>query len=245
MIAALTPLELFLCLAAPFIGSWVATLSRAWPQLPTQLARSVCDACQVSIPSWRMVPVLSFLSQQGRCHRCDAPISALHPIGELACLLGAGTAVLVADGASAVAGCALAWLLVYASLVDARTLQLPDWSSASIAVLGAGLALSSSLGVFVAALGGALIAGALLLGLRAGWRKVSGREALGLGDVKLSAACAFWLSPMDLAPAIALGGIVTLLAIMIRGDRERPIAFGPGLAFGFFMMWALPISRII
>lgn len=245
MIWALSVFELFLCLAAPFIGSWVVTLSLAWPRRPSQLARSACDTCKTRIPAWRMIPVITFLVQRGRCHGCAAPISPLHPVGELTCLIGALIAVFVADGGDALAGCIFAWLLVYAALVDVRTLQLPDWSSVVIALLGAGLALNSGLIAFAAGLGGALIVYALMLALRLGWRKATGRDALGMGDVKLSAACALWLSPLAVAPAIALGGLVTLLAIVVRGNQERPIAFGPGLAFGFFVVWALPISHFI
>ena len=242
MTTTLSALEIFLVVASPFIGSWLATLARAWPVLPAQAVRSRCAACGKAIPAWRMVPIISYLAQRGRCRNCGGPISPLHPIVEAACLAGAAVAVTVADGAAGIGGCVLAWLLIYASAVDARTRELPDWSSAAIAVLGVGLALASGGAAIAAHAGAALLTVGLLAGLQLAWRRITGREGLGFGDVKLAGAGALVVGPLAVAPAIAIAGALTLAAVLLRGAPQQPIAFGPGLAGGFFSAWAIHVG---
>lgn len=242
MSLALSPFEVFLVLAGPFVGSWLATLALSWPHWPVSLARSRCGACHRALPAWRMIPLVSFALQGGRCAYCRAPISPLHPGVEAACLLGAVIAVLAADAAQAGAGAIFSWLLAYAAAVDERTFELPDWSSAAIAFTGLALALPQGQAALLQAGAGALLAGAGLAGVHLAWRSLTRQEGLGRGDIKLAAACAIWTGPVLAVSAIALAGLATLIRVALQPSLRRPgtrIAFGPGLGAGFFAIWAL------
>ena len=46
------------------------------------LGRSHCDVCEKTLRLRDLVPVLGFISLQGKCHHCKAPISLLYPIFE-------------------------------------------------------------------------------------------------------------------------------------------------------------------
>lgn len=238
----LSPFELFLVLSGPFVGSWLATLAVSWPQWPeASLLRSACGRCAHPLPAWRMIPLVSFAIQRGRCAYCRAPISPVHPALEAACLFGASIAVLATDGGQAAGGAMLSWLLAYAAAVDERALEIPDWSSLALAMAGLVLAAGQGLPALAQAFAGALIVGAVLGGVHLLWRRLAGREGLGAGDVKLAAACAVWTGPVLAAPAIALAGLATLARIAVQPELRRPgarIAFGPGLGAGFFAIWA-------
>jgi leader peptidase (prepilin peptidase)/N-methyltransferase len=69
------------------------------------------------------------------------------------------------------------------------------------------------------------------------------RAGLGLGDAKLFAAAGAWLGPAGLPSVLvwACGAALIAVAIhSIRGQtlsRTSRIAFGPFLAFGFWIVW--------
>ena len=243
MSPVVTPLDIFVIVGAPFIGSWLATLALSWPQWPElNQHRSRCGACGVRLPVWRMIPIASWFLQRGRCAACASAISSVHPLMEAACLAGATFTVIVANDDETLAAAVFAWLLAYASAVDERTLELPDWSSAAILGFGLMVAFGSGQEDFLTALSASLLVAGALAGVRLVWLKVYRRDGLGLGDVKLAAACAAWTGPLLAAPAIAVAGAITLMRIALQPSMSTAgarIPFGSGIAAGFFIVWAI------
>ncbi len=134
----------------------------------------------------------------------------------------------------------LAAILIALSVIDLKTGYLPDplqialaAGGLTVALIGSPLALSWQM-----ALGGAALNGGLFWGLRWLVSRWKGREAMGLGDVKLVAAGGLWLGPVALPYIMAAGGILTLLGAGLAGlmtgkavwRGEMPL--GPGLAAG-------------
>jgi len=93
-------------LAAPFAGSLLFVLVRRLPrEAPDLWGRSRCEACGQALAPWDLVPIVSFVAQQGRCRACGARISPDHLAAELAAVLIAGTvAATGADGGAGGAG---------------------------------------------------------------------------------------------------------------------------------------------
>jgi leader peptidase (prepilin peptidase)/N-methyltransferase len=123
-----------------------------------------------------------------------------------------------------------------AATIDLTHRYLPDGLTLAIALLGAG---ASLLGLSVASLDGALaaaLAGGLAWALRAlvGWRL--GREAMGLGDVKLFVAAGLWVGlgglPWLLLAAAGSGLLGNLAWRRLAQGAEMP--FGPAIALGFY-----------
>ena len=60
-------------------------------RLPNNLSiikpRSFCPKCNITIPFYKNIPILSFLLQKGKCHNCKKNISVQYPIIEF--LIGA------------------------------------------------------------------------------------------------------------------------------------------------------------
>jgi leader peptidase (prepilin peptidase) / N-methyltransferase len=141
--------------------------------------------------------------------------------------------------ASALLGAALIWL----SLIDIRTMRLPDAITLPLIVSGPAVAFALA-GASVVWHAGSAAAGFLFLYLIArGYRALRGRDGLGLGDAKLFAAAGAWLG-LEGLPSVMLWGsgaaLVTVLAISLL---HRPLSassrlpFGPFIALGFWLVW--------
>ncbi len=214
--------------------------------------RSHCPSCRHTIAWHDNIPLLSFAWLKGRCRFCKAVISPLYPAVELATgiLL---LAVLARFGLSATALVygVFAAALIVVSVVDARTMTIPD------EITKPGLRIGMVLSFLVPALHGtqsrwaALSAG--FLGAVTGWGLIFGmawigrwmfrkklqaigeEEAVGGGDLKLMAmvgavigAPKVLLVILFLAP---LTGSLIGLILKIRFGRDL-IPYGPFLSLG-------------
>lgn len=92
---------------------------------------------------------------------------------------------------------------------------------------------------------GALLGGASLYAIKAGYERVRHVEGLGLGDVKLFAVGGAWLGPGDLAITLLLASLAALIAVVIamsiRGGRDitrmTPMPFGAFIAPAIWLVW--------
>lgn len=142
--------------------------------------------------------------------------------------------------------------LIALAVIDFRTGYLPDPLQIALAVAGAGvIALGSPVGISWGwAVLGAVINGALFWALRWLISRAKGREAMGLGDVKLVAVGGIWLGPLALPYIMAAGGILTLLgagvATLATGKPiwrgEMPL--GPGLAVGILGVFTAAVFQV-
>lgn len=149
----------------------------------------------------------------------------------------------VLQGASLCALLALSWLI---AAQDARRLHLPGLPLACIAGLGILHAIFlpfPGLSSFDSLLGGPfffLVLSFYRTGLS--WRL--GREALGLGDVKLAGAGGFWIGWQGAGPALLIACLLGLAFFAWRAWRRRRkglrpprvFAFGPALALAIFIV---------
>ena len=75
------------------------------------------------------------------------------------------------------------------------------------------------------------------------YRRVRGREGLGLGDAKLLAAAGAWLGWQALPSVVLIAaacGLALALATALGGGKlgwTSRIAFGPHLALAFWLVW--------
>jgi leader peptidase (prepilin peptidase)/N-methyltransferase len=128
-------------------------------------------------------------------------------------------------------------LLVTVSLVDFQTRRIPNglvlallgWAVVQVIWLGQPTSMEAGLGL---ALAGGIF---MVIGL-------IGRGALGTGDVKLAAALGavlgFPLAMTGLLVGVVLGGLAALVLLVTRRvGRKDPIAYGPYLALGAWIVW--------
>jgi leader peptidase (prepilin peptidase)/N-methyltransferase len=222
-------------------GSLLATVVLRVPAGdPIGLVRSRCDRCSANLSWFELVPLLSWLALRGRCRRCSTRIAPVHPLLEAGAMLAWIAAEQFAPGAVTER---LAWGFFAATSLallwsDLATRILPDLLVAGIAA--AGLLHAAANDMWAESLAAAVFAGLLLAGVRWLFLRLRGREALGLGDVKLLAALGLWMRPAEVGPSLLLAAIATLtVALLLRVQPGREIPFGPGLLLGAWTIFII------
>ena len=195
---------------------------------------SRCPSCGRPIPPWENIPLLSYLFLGGRCSGCGGRISLRYPGVEA--LTGAGYAVFAGmDGAGIplLRDLVLFSFLVPITFIDIDHRIIPD--ELSIGGLAAGLLLSFLPGGdWKGSLLGGVLGGGILYGTAVAYEKITGREGMGGGDVKLIALIGAFLGWKGALFAIFWGSILGVaggLFAMRKGKEglKTAIPFGPYL----------------
>jgi len=225
------------------LGSWASLLIHRLPAgAATVLARSRCPRCGTALGPRDLVPLVSRFAARGRCRHCGGRIPWRYPATEGA---GAGltaAAWLAAPGPLPAALLALLGIvLLTAAVIDLEHYRLPDALTAAAAGLAVAWHATAGAAAWPALATGALgaaLAGGLALLVRAAFARLTGADALGLGDVKLMAAAGLWLGPAGVPALLVLGGGLGLVtgALWRRAGRGPAFPFGPALAAAFFAL---------
>ena len=224
-------LALGLCLGS-FLNVVVYRLPRgrsiAWPP-------SACPACGHAIRPFDNVPVASWLVLGGRCRDCRAPISWRYPAVELgAGLVTVAIAAAVGPRASLLPAIAFGLGLLAVALIDLDFRIIPD--ELSLGGLAIGLfARGLTVDGLVTGLIGALVGGGALALVAWGYRRVTGVDGLGGGDVKLAGMIGAFLgwpgAFLTLLGAALAGSLVGgSLVLLGRAGRRTALPFGAFLA---------------
>lgn len=141
------------------------------------------------------------------------------------------------------AGVLLSAVLAWAAAIDIDRFILPDVLTLPLLLGGLGLAWFAGPDAVLDRVIGAL-AGYGSLGLLAvTYRRLRGRDGLGMGDAKLFAAAGAWLGwpllplVMLIASAAAIAWVVAGTALGRRLSGESRLPFGPFIAAGFWCVW--------
>jgi leader peptidase (prepilin peptidase) / N-methyltransferase len=231
-------------LVAPPVGSFLGVVIERLPAgQPILLARSACDRCGQTLGARDLVPIISFVARRGWCGCGGTRLSPFYPTIELAALAVALSAVAILSGWLLWASFGLGWTLLTLAAIDQRHLVLPD--VLTLPLIPAGLLVAYVLGGSMPPdhLLGAIAGFAALRALAWTYRCLRDREGLGRGDAKLLAAAGAWLGWQAL-PSVVLIAAASALALALaglRGDSKlawsSKIAFGPHLAFAFWLVW--------
>lgn len=194
--------------------------------------RSHCTACGHTLSFLDMIPILSYLFLRGKCRHCHAPVSVRYPVTELSCAcLFLLTVLQFGYTPYSLLLCTFICILLTAAGIDFHTMLIPDGVhlfllalSVLHCILEPYLLLSSIIGLFIVSI--PMLLAALLMG------------GFGGGDIKLCAACGFFLGwKLTLLGfflaciAAALYGVCLIL--LKKATKKTSICFGPFLALGF------------
>ncbi len=200
---------------------------------------SACPECGSAIRFYDNIPLLSYLVLRGRCRSCGRVISPRYPLVEL--ITGLLSVALIAEygaGPSFLFYLGFVSVLIVVSFIDLRHQIIPDVLSIPGVLTGLAFSLTPWGGpAWPEALVGAVAGGGFLLAVALVFERLTGKEGMGFGDVKLLAMIGAWLGWRALPfvvlisslAGILIGGGALLLAR--RGLRVR-IPFGPFLALG-------------
>ena len=148
----------------------------------------------------------------------------------------------------ALASFILALGLAWAAMIDIDRFVLPDILTLSLIVIGLALALREGpSGAWPYIVGTA--AGYLALaGVAQIYRRVCGRNGLGLGDAKLLTVAGAWLGWMARPFVVLIASLVCLVSLGAIALWRRqtipsgPIPFGPYLAGAIWIVWLVHIG---
>ena len=199
---------------------------------------SSCPHCGHKIRFYDNIPIISYLFLMGRCRKCSAVISWRYPLVEI--LIGSLSLALFfrfGFGVEYFLWVLFSGTLVILSFIDFDHKILPDvltlpgiavgWG---VSFLPGGISWSDSLVGLVAG-GGSLYLVATV------YARITGREGLGGGDIKLLAMIGAWMGWQSL-PLIVLmsslsGAVIGSAFILMGGKGARTqIPFGPFLSLG-------------
>ena len=140
------------------------------------------------------------------------------------------------------ATCLLGWTLLALAAIDFKYYLLPDFLT--LPLIPAGLLVGwafdhSTLGAHVI---GAASGLAFFIGLRHAYRRLRGREGMGLGDAKLFSAAGAWVSWDRLSSVMLLAALSGLAFGSLKRARRHcfltdRVPFGAFLSFGMWVVW--------
>ncbi len=223
------------------IGSFLNVIIHRLPRGESLInpATSQCPYCHHPLGMTDLIPIASYFHLRGGCRYCVAPISPRYPLVEgmtaalfILCFLRFGWTV------SLVAAAVLCAILVACAFVDLEHMMVLD------EILIAGGVVAIVVNVFFSALCPwsdmvlGIAAGALpLLLVALGARAITGKFAMGGGDIKLMAMAGAFLGWQNALLALAFasvgGGLVLLVLLaMKKVTLEQRVPFVPLLAAG-------------
>ncbi len=227
--------RVFLLLLGLVLGSFANVVIYRLPRGRSLIfPGSRCPSCGSRIAPWENIPVLSYIALRGRCRHCGAPIPIRYPFVEAAGAVLALFAAKAADTpAEAIASFTFCLLLLVLLFIDLDHRLLPD--VLTLPGLAAGLLWSALWGKGLAAsVVGAVVGGGSLLLFALGYKAATGREGMGMGDVKMmSMVGAFlgWRGAVLTVVAGSLAGSIAAAVLLSAGRARRHTA----LPFGVFL----------
>jgi leader peptidase (prepilin peptidase) / N-methyltransferase len=205
---------------------------------------SGCPGCGGQIRFYDNIPILSYLILLGKCRQCHEPISIKYPLVELLtgllslslfvnCYPDYGLYIVLFIFTSS---------LVVVSFIDLSHQIIPD--VVTIPGIFAGLLVAVIFNIFSSysitwydSLIGAIGGGGILYLVAVGFEKLTGKEGMGGGDIKLLAMIGAWMGwcaiPMIILISSLTGSIIGAASLLLakKGLRTR-IPFGPFLVLG-------------
>lgn len=213
---------------------------------------SSCPHCGHKIRFWENIPVLSYIYLKGNCSGCGSHISIQYPLIEA---ITAGLSIIIAIkfGLSIETLFALifTWALISLTLIDAKTMLLPDNITLPLLWLGLLVNASELYTDIYSAIYGAVIGYLILWLVYQIFKRITGKEGMGFGDFKLLAALGAWMGWQMLPQIILLSSLVGMvigLAMIFFKNRNKssPIPFGPYLAIAGWIafIWGAEINHL-
>ncbi len=212
---------------------------------------SHCPQCSCQIRWYDNIPVVSYLFLRGKCRGCGAHISLQYPLVEL--LNGFLTLLLfLRFGPSPAFAVYFLFCsaLVVITFIDIEHQIIPDEISLTGIPVGFILSFFLKEHSWLNSLFGILLGGGTLLLVAYAYQRLTGKDGMGGGDIKLLAMMGAFLGwqavPFIIFASSLVGSIVGVSIMMLqKKDVKLAIPFGPYLAFAaiLYIFYGKPLIR--
>jgi leader peptidase (prepilin peptidase)/N-methyltransferase len=216
------------------LGSFLnVVISRLPEGLSVVRPRSRCPRCQTQIAWYDNIPLVSWILLRARCRHCGAPIPLRYFLVEL--LMGALSAALVVR--FGLSWDLLVWWPLTAALLAITFLDIDEWWVPDVIVFpammwaAAASFIPGGLTPLQALIG--LAPAALVFTVAWVFERVTHREGLGLGDVKLLAALGLAVglhNGLGVLLLAAVQGSLVGTVVLLRGGHPPPTTTGAAAA---------------
>ena len=214
---------------------------------------SHCPKCNNPIKWYDNIPVLSYIILGGKCRHCKEKISLRYPFVELLntalwvlCLLMFTNYIVPSfemNWLRFIFSCIVCSTLICIFYCDLDSMEIPEIFQGILLICGLVLLLDNPskenimLKVF-----GFLGAGALFMLVNLIFKLIKKKDGIGFGDVELVACAGLILGGYKMILALivscVVGGIILLIIVSIKKDRNREYPFAvlltAGIAFSMF-----------
>jgi len=203
--------------------------------------RSKCPYCGHAIAWYDNIPLLSFIFLRGKCRYCGQKISFQYPLIELFTAL-ITLALFQKFGLSLtfLFYAIFSYFLIVLGMIDLKTHLLLNRLLLPLLIIGIILNLFAKVLPLKDAAIGAFIGGVSMWLVAIIGSRIFQKEALGMGDVKLSFVAGFYLGWKHILLALYFGFIMAFIFIAIiwifkRKNFPRLIPMGPFFTLGFIV----------
>lgn len=224
--------------------------------------RSICPSCQHNIVWYDNIPVISWLALRAQCRSCKQRISWLYPFIELltAFVLTAVFYFTIPVEYVALVGSQVIDLgfwglykplylpfvsyfiffsaLIVATRTDLEAMVIPQLFTLWLVPFGLVAACAGWLSItWLESLFGIALGYGLLWGVAFLFKRMTGKDGMGIGDMELLAMIGAFLGPLGVWISVmiaSLSGLFlgALYLVTAKKDRATRIPFGPFLALG-------------
>mgnify|MGYP005840373261 CR=1 FL=1 len=215
-------------------GSFFNVVGLRVPKKQSIIApRSACPACNHQLTAVELIPVFSYVLQQGKCRNCRKQISPLYPFIELlTAILFAISPFLVGWSKELIISWTLVSLLMIIFVSDVKYMIIPDKVLLFFAVIFMMERVIVPLTPWWDSFQGAVIGFSLLFLIA-----FVSKGGMGGGDIKLFAVIGLALGVkmvlLSFFLATLFGAFFGFLVIAVgKAKRREPVAFGPYIVLG-------------
>lgn len=221
-------------------GSFITAASYRLPREENLVSESSkCPKCNHKLGAKDLLPIFSWLLSGAKCRHCKTPISWHYPLTELV-TAGAFAALYwhYGWGLEFVLIAILTVALLILIIADFETYIIPDTCNVLTALSGIAYQIFIAKSSWEEIIGTIIFAAGILLVVRWVFTRILKREAMGLGDIKFTAAAAIWLGINNVPLYLIIGGVLGILTHLVwRMFHKNPeFPFGPALALALYSL---------
>ena len=222
------------------IGSFLSMVSYRLPlnhNLIIKEKRSFCPKCQHVLGWQSLIPLLSFILQQGRCKYCNTKIPIRYPLIELTSIAIFTTIYLLFGiNVNSIILLTLSCLLLVIIVTDLEHYIIPDIIQILMLITGIIYVLFNDFSLINRFLSGLLYM-SIGCALYYSFLKIVKKEALGFGDIKFMGIAGIFLGFGELNTFLLLSGLIgtTFGFAWTKITKNEIFPFGPALAIALLL----------